>query len=90
MAKWKPGDIKIERGMVLRFIEEELEGEKWSVVCAAPTITDEDIERAAKAIFWTLQSIMHDHERHWAECRVKVAYRDAARAALSSLQDKGE
>lgn len=46
--KWKRGDITVRDGKVLRFIEEEVEGEKWEIVGAAPQpVTDPVVEIVA-------------------------------------------
>lgn len=34
IRKWKRGDITVRDGKVLRFIEEEVEGEKWEIIGA--------------------------------------------------------
>jgi hypothetical protein len=40
-------------------------------------------ERVAKAIFWRMNSIMHDHEENWRTCGKREIYRDCADAALA-------
>lgn len=49
---WKRGDMTIRDGKVLRFIEEELEGEKWEIVGAltAPSEYEEGLEAAVKTV----------------------------------------
>lgn len=42
------------------------------------------LEAVAKAIFWEMNAVMHDHADAWKQCDKKVVYRDCARAALSA------
>ena len=42
------------------------------------------LDAVAKAIFWEMNSIMHDHDDEWGKCDKKNVYRDCARAALTA------
>ena len=42
------------------------------------------LEAVAKAIFWEMNSVMHDHSGAWAKTNNKNVYRDCARAALTA------
>lgn len=50
-------------------------------LCAAHFVWQADMENIAKAIFWCMNSIMHDHNELWAKCDKKNVYFDCARAA---------
>lgn len=43
---------------------------------------DRKLEAVAKAIYWEMNAVMHDHEKNWRESGKKALYRDCARAAL--------
>lgn len=47
---------------------------------------DDPLEAAAKELFWTQNSIMHDHDVHWRECRNKTLYRELAETVLRAYQ----
>ena len=44
------------------------------------------VERVAKAIFWSMCSIMHDHDKLWHKTDKKEIYLDVARAAIAAMQ----
>lgn len=50
--------------------------------------TDEEVEAAAKATFFCMNCIMHDHEKEWrkADRLHGVVWRDVARAALTAAE----
>lgn len=48
---------------------------------------ERDIDRAAKAIFWRMNAVMHDHDAEWRKCLNKIVYRDCAAAALAAVRD---
>lgn len=43
-----------------------------------------EIEAAAKATYWCMNAIMHDHDQVWRDCKQQEVWRDVARAALQS------
>lgn len=43
-----------------------------------------EIEAAAKAAYWCMNTIMHDHDQVWRDCKQQEVWRDVARAALQS------
>jgi hypothetical protein len=43
---------------------------------------DRKLEAVAKAIFWEMNSVMHDHDKVWKASKQQGVYRDCARAAL--------
>jgi len=45
---------------------------------------DRKLEAVAKAIFWEMNAIMHDHEDNWRKCDKQNVYRDCAKAALAA------
>jgi hypothetical protein len=48
------------------------------------------IERIARAIFFRMNSVMHDHEKLWRECLQQNVYRDCARAAVEAIREPTE
>ena len=44
--------------------------------------SSEKLEAVAKAIFWEINSVMHDHDECWRTCDKQNVYRDCARAAI--------
>jgi hypothetical protein len=47
------------------------------------------LEAVAKAIYWEMNSIMHDHEECWRDCGKQDTYRDCAKAALAAAAHFG-
>ncbi len=50
--------------------------------CASQAAAAQKLERVAKAIFWELRAVMHDHDELWRKCDNQNVYRDCARAAI--------
>lgn len=48
--------------------------------------TEQQVEAAAKAIFCTQNSIMHDHEANWLRSDKCWLYRECAKAALLAAE----
>lgn len=53
-------------------------------------MTDSMIERVARAIWQTMNSIMHDHDNLWQKNKQKIIYRDSARAAIAAMREPTE
>lgn len=53
-----------------------------------PIMEDGIVERAAKRLFWCMNSIMHDHEENWRQSHQQALYRECASAALEELQER--
>ena len=50
----------------------------------------DDLERVAKAIFWSMNSIMHNHEKLWLTSNKKVVYLDVAHAAIAAMREPND
>ena len=46
-----------------------------------------EVEAVARAIYWEMNSVMHDHNKLWRGTDNKVVYRDCARAAIQALDE---
>ena len=46
-------------------------------------------ERVARAIYFNMNCVMHDHDELWRDCNQAI-YRDCARAAIEAMREPTE
>jgi hypothetical protein len=67
----------------MAMVERELTEGEYQALCKSK------LEAVAKAIYWEMNAVMHDHEECWASCGKQDIYRDCARAALTAMAHFG-